>query len=224
MMLTREVVIVLGVTGSGKTTWAKKYVAHESRLAVYDIAHDFNVQYMSADDIADLPESKPDRFRVGVWIPEDAPLLAASAFLLGNCTLVLEELSTLFPTGAKITGPISEVVYLGRHRRVTLVCIAQRATSIPVAIRSQASRVVTFRQQEDDDVKALVGKIGKENAMRVTGLPDLTCIDWHRGEVTEYSITHETEQQEPVEDESTAGEHGRETDRPVGETDRPVGP
>lgn len=189
MKKTREVVLVLGETGSGKTTWAKKYTDAETRLFVYDIAHDFRANYVSSDELIELQDEPPAQFRIGVWTPDDVEPLTASAYLWGNCTLVLEELSTLYRTGERISGPIAEVVYLGRHQTVSLVCIAQRATSIPVAIRSQASRIVSFRQQEDDDVKALVGKFGKENAQKLTRMQDLHCIDWHKGDITEYKIS-----------------------------------
>lgn len=196
MIKKREVIIVLGVTGSGKTTWTKKFTDGETRLLAYDIAHDFNVAYMNAEELIEQNENPPETFRYGVWTPDDVETLIASAFVWGKCTLMLEELSTLYKTGEKISGPIGEVVYLGRHQTVTLICIAQRATSIPIAIRSQASRIVTFRQQEDDDVKSLVGKFGKERCARMTGLQDLHCMDWWKGEVSEYKITHPGEKYE----------------------------
>lgn len=199
MIKKREVIIVLGVTGSGKTTWTKKYTDPERRLFVYDIAHDFQVQYLTHEELLSLQEEPPKEFRIGVWTPDDTELLIASAFIWEHCTLMLEELSTLYKTGEKISGPIAEVVYLGRHQTVNLICIAQRATSIPIAIRSQASRIVTFRQQEDDDVKSLVGKFGKERCARMTGLQDLHCMDWHKGNVTEYAIQHPDAREEPQE-------------------------
>jgi hypothetical protein len=184
----REVVLVCGVTGSGKTVWSKQFTASFNRLFVYDIAASFNVNYVDVDILLDVVKYPPDKFRMGVYSPYDTDVLTASAYLLGNCWLVLEEISTLYNIGARVHGPLQEAILLGRQRALSLLVISQRASYIPITLRSQASRIISFRQQEPSDIKWLADFIGKDAQILPT-LPDLTCIDWHKGELSRYAIS-----------------------------------
>jgi hypothetical protein len=188
--MRREVVLVCGVTGGGKTTWARQFTNKLPRLLVYDIAASFPVQYSDDETIAALVETKPAEFRYGIYDPRDADVLTATAFMLGNCWLVLEEISTLYNIGARIHGPLQEAILLGRQRSLSLLCISQRASYFPITLRSQASRIVSFRQQEPADLKWLADFMGQANAEKLPLLQDLHCIDWHKGELSEYSIAN----------------------------------
>lgn len=185
----REVVLVCGVTGSGKTTWARQFTRKLSRLLVYDIALSFDVEYVDAGTIAALTDGPPPAFRLGIYDPRDADVLCAAAFMVGDCWLVLEEISTLYNIGQRIHGPLQEAVLLGRQRSLSILAISQRASYIPITLRSQASRVITFRQQEPADLKWLADFIGKQ-AEILPSLPDLSCLDWHKGIVSQYAIPH----------------------------------
>lgn len=185
----REVILVCGVTGSGKTTWARQFTNKLPRLFVYDIALSFPVQYLDAESIANFAQEPSDNFRLGIYDSRDADVLAAAAFVVGNCWLVLEEISTLYDVGARVHGPIQEAILLGRQRALSMLIISQRASYIPITLRSQASRIISFRQQETADVKWLTDFMGKQAEILPT-LPDLSCVDWHKGIVTKYSIPH----------------------------------
>lgn len=188
----REVVLVCGVTGSGKTTWARQFTKELSRLFVYDVAVSFRVSYLPAEDIAAKVDSGELRqsanFRLGIYDPRDADIITAAAFLVGNCWLVLEEISTLYNIGARIHGPLQEAVLLGRQRALSLLIISQRASYIPITLRSQASRIISFRQQEPSDIKWLADFMGKQ-AETLPSLPDLHCLDWHKGNISRYAIS-----------------------------------
>lgn len=200
--MQREVILVCGVTGGGKTTWARQFTKKLPRLLVYDIAASFPVQYSDAESIAELVETKPQQFRYGIYDPRDTDILTATAFMLGNCWLVLEEISTLYNIGARIHGPLQEAILLGRQRSLSLLCISQRASYFPITLRSQASRIVSFRQQEPSDLKWLADFMGQDNAEKLPLLQDLHCIDWHKGELSEYALVNSynktVEQQETV--------------------------
>jgi hypothetical protein len=183
----REVVLVCGVTGSGKTVWTKQFTQRLNRLLVYDIALSFPVQYVDAETLADLVNNPPENFRYGVYSPYDTNVLTAAAYMLGNCWLVLEEISTLYNIGARINGPLLEAVLLGRQRSLSLIAISQRASYIPITLRSQASRIISFRQQEPADIKWLADFMGND-ALKLPSLPDLHCIDWHKGKLSQYAI------------------------------------
>jgi hypothetical protein len=73
------------------------------------------------------------------------------------------------------------MVFMGREPRLNLVLVAQRANAVPISVRSQASRIVTFLQTEPADVRALAERIGREHADEIAQLPELECLDWQAG-------------------------------------------
>jgi hypothetical protein len=192
--MKREVVLVLGKTGNGKSVWTKNYTKPCKRLFVYDLCREYPVDYYNGDDLVDMLENRvgntstmPKEFRVGVWKSEDADIAGALAFVEGDCTLVCEEMSTLYSRGEKMDSWLKEIVFLGRHRRVSLVATAQRAASIPIDLRSQANRVVSFAQAEQRDMSWLEDYFGEE-AAQIPLLPPLHCLDYWNGTVSRYSI------------------------------------
>lgn len=185
-----EVICVTGVRGSGKTSWTLSYTQAADRLLVYDPLAAFPVQWCSEESLLDLEHSKPEKFRIGVYYPDSADLLVALAFELRNNILVLEEAATLFTPGSRLTKDqrvFSDVVLLGRHRAVSVIAIAQRAANIPITIRSQASRFITFRQYERADLSVLSDIFGTR-VDKLPSLPDCECLDWHKGDISQYRI------------------------------------
>lgn len=165
---------------------------HQPRIFSYDILGQMYAEYKPVADIAGEVKDKtlPEKFRYGIYDPSEAEALVACAYVAGNCWLVLEEISTLFNVGGKIDGPYRDAVLIGRHQRVSIMAIAQRAVNIPITLRSQASRFISFRQQESADIDTLSDIIGKENAQRCKSFPDLHCMDWEKGVTTEYKIPY----------------------------------
>lgn len=188
----RKIIIVLGLTGFGKSVWTREYVRPIPRLLVYDPVASYDVKWMDDDDIIEaLDYGELDKkFRIGSFHEESVELLGSVAFLQGNCTLVLEEASTIFNKGAKLDPWARQIVFLGRHRATSLIVTAQRATSIPIEIRSQAHRVVSFAQTDGDDLKALKSFYGDHHKDLATMDP-LECMDAGPGcrEYSRYRIT-----------------------------------
>jgi hypothetical protein len=199
--MDREVILVLGKTGYGKSVWTKNYSAPIDRLLVYDLCQEYPVVYHTGDEIVDMltvRERIPvsllrrkaglgDKFKLGVWRVDDCPFISALAFVEGNCTLVLEEFSTIHGRGERMHPWLSENVYIGRHRRVSIVGTAQRAASIPIDLRSQASRVVSFRQTESNDMDWLEDYF-EGHTGEISSLDKLECLDASQGTVKRYSI------------------------------------
>jgi DNA helicase HerA-like ATPase len=121
-------------------------------------------------------------------MPHDLPILGNAAFGAGTCTLIIEECAIIFRRGEILDDWAKRLIFMGRHQSVNLVLIAQRAAKIPIDIRSQASRVITFRQTEPDDVAAIAERIGFDARDEIPALPDLHCIDWDNGAVRRYPV------------------------------------
>jgi len=206
--MKRDVVLVLGKTGYGKSVWTKEYTRPKKRLLVYDLCREYPVTYHNSDELLDMMEENeqmneltaettalPKEFRIGAWKTEDADIVGSLAFCEGDCTLVLEEMSTLYGRGEKMDSWLREIVFLGRHRRVSLVVTAQRAASIPIDLRSQANRVISFNQVESRDMTWLDDYFG-ERSEEISTLPVCECLDYQDGGISRYSVQRYINQKE----------------------------
>lgn len=66
----------------------------------------------------------------------------------------------------------------GRHRNISLVIVSQRAAMVPLTARAQLSEIVSFRQDETEDLEALAERIGKEKAEATARLSVGESIEW----------------------------------------------
>lgn len=190
--MNREIIIVLGKTGQGKSVWTRKFLEPNNRLFMFDPLMDTEVQYISKDDLLMMHDQGNfqigRKFRVGFYNQEDLDLLGSMAFMSKSCWLGIEECANAFPYGNHVTDAwLRECVFLGRHREVSMVLTAQRAQSIPIIVRSQASRIVSFCQQEGRDMNWLYDYFGSR-ANEISSLDKLECLDAVNGDVSRYKI------------------------------------
>lgn len=181
--------IVLGKTGFGKSLWAKLYCERLARLLVYDPSMTLRCDYVSVDQVLDQVLSDSGVFRLGTYDYRDVECFGNLSFAVGNNVLVLEEVANIFSKGLRnLPEWAMTLVFFGRHRRCSLVLIAQRAMSIPIDFRTQATRIVSFQQHEGDDLTWLKEFYGKENVGILPFLPRFTCLDYYNGRISKYSI------------------------------------
>lgn len=191
MMIPREIIIVLGKTGYGKSRWTWQYIAGKPRVFCYDPLHDApNMEWRDAPGLVDAYDEQQfhgEGFRYATADFGALDCIGHMAYLVGNCVLVVEEASLIYRKGQPISGWSQNIVFLGRHRNVSLLVTAQRAASIPIEMRSQASRIVTFAQTEGDDIGWLRGAFGSQ-IDNVATLQRGQCLDSDAGEIRCYSI------------------------------------
>lgn len=197
--MDREIIIVLGKTGQGKSVWSRKYIEPFKRKFVFDPLMDMKVEYMDEAGLLfkyDNGDFKPGKdFSIGIYNADYLSLLGSLGFLSGNSLITIEECAIAFPYGNhSVDEWLHEIVFLGRHRRVSLLLTAQRAVSIPIIVRSQATRIISFSQQEGADMRWLQDYFGSR-ANFIPNLPKLRCLDAYNGEVSEYSINYDGERQ-----------------------------
>lgn len=187
--MERDFIIVVGNQGHGKSVWSKSYAESKTRLLVYDPLQSYRVDFGTDPEqwVEPTVSGTNQEFRYGSGFPFELEMLGNCAYAAGNCTFIVEECALIFRRGEELHDWAKPLVFMGRIQRVSLVLIAQRASKIPMDIRSQASRLVTFRQTEPSDVSALIDRIG-EAGEAIPELPPLECIDWNNGEVSRYSI------------------------------------
>lgn len=193
--MNREVCLVLGKTGFGKSLWSKIYLQGYQRKLVFDPMMTVETFYMKGEDLAaevtenlDAYQRAPS-FSFGIYEPSDVPIIGALAYAVGNNLLLLEECAMIWDKGTRQLEPwCHRLVFTGRHQRASLLLIAQRPVSIPIDFRSQANRVVTFQQHEGGDMGWLVDFFGRERVEEMPTLPKFECFDYHNGQITRYNI------------------------------------
>jgi hypothetical protein len=188
-------VVVVGITGSGKSYWTKREIVDKApHVVVWDPHGEYAEDAEDGDGCAGVrgvpldtldAELEDDNARVAV-VPEYRTLDELSKQFVVFCDvakecrdvlLVVDEIGLLY-------GAPKHVEYLAtqsRHWGCPLVLIAQRAVQIPSTARDQASRIVSFRQIRPDDIEALADRIG-ERAERIGKLPRRERVEWHEDE------------------------------------------
>lgn len=188
----RDVLIILGKTGYGKSTWLTKYSAGLPRIFAFDPFRKFPAEYLNEAQIIERHDSgwfrDTPNFRIGVSDLPNLDLVGAISFLTGRCAFVVEECGFAFYKGERIPEWLQEAIFLGRHQSLTLIFTAQRATSIPIELRSQASRFISFRQTEKRDIEWCREYLGEEHYEQLPYLEKLECLDSDGENVTRYVI------------------------------------
>ena len=187
----RDVIIILGKTGYGKSTWLRKYLASVPRVFCFDPFRDIPAEYLPAEQLIERYESKwfaqSQAFAVGSYMPNDFDLIGSIAYLVGHASLVIEECGVAFYKGERIPEWLQEAIFLGRHQSLSIILTAQRAASIPIELRSQASRFVSFRQTEVRDVQWCRDYLGEHYDL-LPNLDELECLDADNKSVSHYRI------------------------------------
>lgn len=187
----REVIIILGKTGYGKSTWLTKFLAGVPRKFIFDPFRAIPAEYINADELIRRYESQwfknQASFSVGMYAPQDFDLIGATSYLVGNSYLIIEECGVAFYKGERIPEWLQEAIFLGRHVSLSIILTAQRAASIPIELRSQASRFISFRQTEKRDLDWTKDYLGARFE-ELPELAELECLDSDNHCVTRYRI------------------------------------
>jgi len=199
--MQRDVIVDVGKTGFGKTLWTRIFLKQFHRVLVYDPLQAIETNYVTDAEIDEmlteeryLDVEQKEHFTYGTINKDMLPAFGDLAYVLSNVLLVVEECATVFDKGMRnLPEWAKRLVFQGRHRSVSLLLIAQRPISIPIDIRTQANRIVTFQQHEGDDLDWLIGFFGKENCKQMPFLPKFECLDYWNGQVNRYSIKKQAE-------------------------------
>lgn len=174
--IEREIVLVFGKTGMGKTSWLKRYLKSIRRALILDPVNEYD-RVQKFDYLDQLIEhvQRYKIFRVRTEWEADFPFLCATAKAVGNCTLVIDEAQRVVPPRNELPATFEDIVYRGRHNGVGLAIAAQRPSTVDLVARSQWSRLITFRQTEPNDVRWIEGTTGYN--LPLTDLEPLTYFE-----------------------------------------------
>src|SRR3990172_5500148 len=116
--MEREIIIVLGKTGQGKSVWTRKYIEPFKRKFNFDPLMDISCEYMDESGLLYHYDNEhfkyPKQFSVGIYNAKYLPLMGSLAFMAQDCLLTVEECAVAFPYGNhSIDEWLHEIVFLG---------------------------------------------------------------------------------------------------------------
>lgn len=181
--LQRDVILVFGKTGSGKSEWIKHFLAQCTRVIIADADQRGYpaVHCDSFDELADYCRKHQRResfFRVSYTPYEhEFPVFLDLARIISPVHLVLEE-ADRFPDPEECF-EYQHVVVRGRHSETSLIAASLYPALMPKLLRSQATRVIAFRQHEPADIDWLRRVMG-DDAFNLPHLKDHEYLDWQQ--------------------------------------------
>lgn len=192
--MTERVTLFCGQTQSGKSTLALRLALDEyARTVVLDSARARVFDRISEGGRFDTwndmrawiagPGLNLPRWCIALRSknPMDyARMLADSEYLCG--VLILCDETHKLCRMAGVREPLELVALTGAHygngRGVALYMVTQRATGVPINVRSQAERVISFKQREPSDLKWLAESCGEEFSEKVAALGEHDYLIW----------------------------------------------
>lgn len=187
--------IVLGKRGHGKTAWTRKFLESQKRVILLDPIRDYEgFEYYDRNGLLDEVErlvNEPDStsFKIATQDKTCLDLVCNAGMILGNCWVVIEECGVHFHKGSNMPDDMSTIVFTGRHRNCSLILTAQRAVSIPIDARSQATRFISFKQTESRDLDWLKDYLTSEEIDELTQFQKLECFDVDEDEKSHYFLS-----------------------------------
>jgi len=147
----------------GKSTLAKHMITQHNRVVVYDPQREypvgaFTTNFRDFKNFLKEHEFNP-HFKIG-YCPDESDEMTAFDLVckcmlkMKNCLFVIEEIGRLLKASS-YPESINRLIRDSRHLNVTVLGVTQRSADVPYIIRSQATRLISFQQITDRDVKAL---------------------------------------------------------------------
>ena len=199
-MRVREVVSVMGATGTGKSTKLRELLSPHKRVMVIDpvLDHTWEAKgFLRVHTLQEMSRAMAYGWHSGfrcVLTPEDGEvaLHAASSLLfryserLGRQQLALavDEMTECYSTAhamrAKFQG-FKEAILQGRHINLSIYGATQRPQDVATRFRDNALHAFFFALHDDAARQAVLRKIGREHAKTFLGLKDFEYLEWYRG-------------------------------------------
>jgi len=185
--MQNRIIGILGRKGSGKSCALRRVVAQVRRLLVFDpLCEHAEICPNRLDSIDRLAAFLRWTRGRSVWrahfvphgdLREQFDLFCKWAYHRGSLTLAIEEVPMMVHPNWAPAG-FSEVLRLGRHRRVNVVWTAQRAAEVARQVTACTDVWVLFSQTEGRDLDALAERCGPEIAAKVARLGMHDYLVW----------------------------------------------
>lgn len=198
-----ERALLVGKTGSGKTTLARSLIANRPYLVVMDTKAEIDLPGMRVvSGIDDLRRIKSDDPSPVVYRPDvtagrdDHDLMLRWVYERGNTTLYVDEVLAIMEDAPTAPPYYRAILSRGRSRNIRTISATQRPASIPLLLLSETDHVFLFRLQLEEDRRRMAAIIGPR-ALRPPSCR--YCFVYHNlasGETSEHHLVmgggHET--------------------------------
>jgi hypothetical protein len=114
------------------------------------------------------------------------------AYAQGNMLLCIDEMGMLTENGqfvldAKGKDPIlKSIVHYGRHRKLDVICTAQRPTDVARRYTALCSEMRCFQTSEPKDLTYLSERVGESAVSQLPALPNFVFLHWTDSSVGVY--------------------------------------
>ncbi len=163
-VMQREISLIFGKTGMGKSNYIKTYLDSLKRVIILDPLDEYPAdEFNDIETLIEYLESigKDEPFRVKSCNILDLEPLGEIVDVMPNVTFIIEEAQRCLPMSRQeLPDSLQRIIFLGRHYGRSLVIAAQRPSIVHIAARSQWTRIVTFNITETGDVKWLKEQSG----------------------------------------------------------------
>lgn len=163
MRAENTITTVLGQKGMGKTVLTKEIILEHARVIVIDSTgeYDEEIGCVPAEGIKAATEflvryQSLHRFCLSYRpaTDEEALRFLDLCYEVHHYLLVIDE-ANIYMAASSLPTPIANLVRRGRHREISQIYCAQRASSIHREVTSASDVIVAFRQHEARDVEYL---------------------------------------------------------------------
>lgn len=175
---SHDVIGVIGMRGSGKTTWARDHIVddvldysgsvllwdpHMESETYHDLLlyPDEMAEYLDRYELPPLSAVVPHSFTPQGLREGFSMFVEACTLYVRDTCIVIDEVALL----RRAPDLLDALVTQSRHWDCPVVLISQRAAAISKTSRAQISYLVSFAQRDPDDIKALCEIAGQEAAI-----------------------------------------------------------
>ena len=159
-------VLFVGMTGTGKTTLVKHFLADMNRCIIIDPKHTFRLEGFKLNKAIRFPSMWQRDFQMLIRPRRDDDERLADFLIEGfkkkNVTIYCDELAVMEERFPESISMLREIALTGREKHVSLWNATQRPRGIPTLFKTECEVFFNFRLQDDDDRKHMSGYIGSE--------------------------------------------------------------
>ena len=149
----REITLVFGKTGMGKSNWIKVLLSELKRVIILDPLGEYpGDEFEDTEDLFDNISGK-EEFLVKSSDVLELGTLSEISLAMKNTHLIVEEAQRCLPaSNSPLPEGFKKLIFQGRHTGNSLIVAAQRPSIVNIAARSQWTRIISFNLTETADV------------------------------------------------------------------------
>lgn len=185
----RDVVMICGKTGTGKSYHMRKMLEGRRRVIVFDTMNEYSliswrsVTITDPHDLIDYLRRSPAAFRIVYNPPNPYEIMRTESgrkingfdlfceicFCTHNVTIAIEELAEWTKPQHCPDGLI-KLARLGRHKGLSIFANSQRPREVSTTFRSQWNKLICFRLDEPADIDYIADRIGRAESETIKTL------------------------------------------------------